>query len=757
MSEPDKPPGPDRDQAPRLADAVQAPEPRGLPDILAHLPPEPGVYVMRDRKGKVLYVGKAASLRQRVRQYFQPNTGDTRLFVPLLGSVVADIETLVTSNEKEALLLENTLIKKYRPRFNVNLKDDKNYLVLRLDPSAEWPRLEVTRRLGDDGAHYFGPYHSATSCRETLRVVNRHFQLRTCTDHVLHNRRRPCLQYQIKRCPGPCVLPVSRDEYGEQVRDVRLFLDGKNEELLDRLRGRMKDAARDMQYERAATVRDQLQALDSSLQEQHVVSGDFQDQDALGYHRDGLALEIVVVSIRAGKMVGSRAFSFTGQEFPDPEILSTFLGLYYDMNPSPPDEVLLPFAIEDAELKQEWLTELRDHPRGRKVSVLVPQRGPRCDLIDLARKNAAASFASRRNAHRDAEEMLAKLQRRLKLPTPPRTIECYDISHMQGSETVASMVVFVDGKPEKSRYRTFKLRFLATGAARGARKNDDFAAMYEVLSRRFRRAREAMATGEHSVEQAVEGATSTWALPDLVVVDGGKGQLGMALAAARDVGIDTRAGAGLPIIALAKERDLLAAGELDALIQEGMQAAAPAGKEPRNETRERRPDRVFLPHAKDPVPIRPNSAEMFVLQHLRDEAHRFAVTFHRAQRKRRTLRSALTDVEGIGPSRQRALLRHFGSLRKIKDASVEDLMAVDGMSRNAALAIRARFGGGPSPETTATPAISVTESTASAGENTAEDADEDAVESAFADVDDLNNEEIAMGDDDEVNRTGEKQ
>ena len=249
---------------------------------------------------------------------------------------MSDIETTVTANEKEALLLENNLIKKHQPRFNVKLRDDKSYLVLRLDPEAEWPRLEVVRRMKDDGAYYFGPYHSATSCREALRVVNRHFQLRTCTDHVLHNRRRPCLQYQIKRCPAPCVLPVPRDEYGEQVRDVRLFLDGKSDELLDRLRGRMKEAAGRTEFERAATTRDQIRALESSLQSQRIVSSDFCDQDVVGFHREGIALEIVVVAIRQGKMVGSQAFSFTEQEFPDAEILSSFVGLYYDLTPVPP-------------------------------------------------------------------------------------------------------------------------------------------------------------------------------------------------------------------------------------------------------------------------------------------------------------------------------------------------------------------------------------------------------------------------------------
>jgi excinuclease ABC subunit C len=686
------PEGDERPSLPiQLRDAGIAPERRPLAEVLERLPSAPGVYLMRDRRGKMLYIGKAANLRNRVRQYFQPASGDTRDFVPLLESVVADIETVVTGNEKEALLLENTLIKRHQPRFNVKLTDDKNFLSLRLDPRVEWPRLEVVRRMADDGAWYFGPYHSAGACREALRVVNRHFRLRTCTNHVLHHRKRPCLQCQISRCLGPCCVPVSRDEYAEQIRDVRLFLGGKNDELLAGLRARMQEAARQTQFERASIVRDQIRALESVLQSQRVVSADLLDQDVVGYHREGMALEVVVLSVRQGKMIGSRAFSFTRQEFPDAEILSSFLGLHYDLVPVPPDEILLPFAIADADLKAEWLSERR----GKKVQVLVPVRGPRHDLVELARKNAAASFASRRNAREDAEATLGRLQRRLGLPRLPRAIECYDISHIQGAETVASLVVFVDGQPDKSRYRTYKIR--------QAESPDDYACMYEVLSRRFRRARE-------SAEE--EDSLDTWRLPDLLVVDGGKGQLGVALAAARDTGIDVRPGMGLPIIALAKERGTTApaqapvadaAGEPKGEVVAAEQAAGASGlpadkREERTKRAARaptgqQPDRVFLPQAKDAIAIRPNSAEMFVLQRLRDEAHRFAVTFHRSQRKKRTLHSALSLVPGIGPTRQRDLLRHFGSLKKIREASLEDLLAVPGITRKTASAVRDYFAG----------------------------------------------------------------
>ncbi len=687
MSETNKPDDPPQDAA-----RTESTPRTSLGELVDRLPTDPGVYLMKDRRGKHLYIGKAANLRARVRQYFSPTSGDSRDFVPLLEGLVADIETIVTRNEKEALLLENTLIKAHQPRFNIKLRDDSNYLVLRLDPKAEWPRLEVVRQLGNDGAWYFGPYHSATACREALRVVNRHFQLRTCTDHVLHNRRRPCLQYQIKRCPAPCVLPVPPAEYDEQVRDVRLFLDGKSGELLNGLRLRMKETAARAEFERAATARDQLFALEKTLEAQHVVQAGQRNQDLFGFHREGIALDIAVVAIRDGKMQGSRSFSFTGQEFPDHEILSSFLGLYYDLNPSPPDEVLLPFDILDAGVKAEWLDEMRQHPHGKKVEILVPERGPKRDLVILAQKNAAANFVSRRNRHADSEETLGKLQRRLKLPRLPRVIEGYDVSHVQGSDTVASLVVFVDGAPEKSRYRTYKLK--------RARGNDDFAAMYEVLSRRFRRSK-GPGAGDSSKDEP-------WPLPDLIVVDGGKGQLGMALAAARDQDIDIRPGTGLPIVALAKEREL--------------QAEAPiAGDRPAPRASDKTPDRVFLPNAKDAIPIRPNSAELYVLARLRDEAHRFAVGFHRKQRTRRALGSVLGQVHGIGHERQRLLLRHFGSVKKIREAALDDLVAVPGMSHAAAKAVFEFFAkvGADDPARTAT---------------AAEEADDDAVQSAFAEV-----------------------
>lgn len=713
-----------------------------LDELVERLPQEPGVYLMKDKKGRIIYVGKAGNLRQRVRSYFSESSGDGRAFIRLLNRLLGDIETMVTNNEKEALLLENILIKRHKPRFNVKLVDDKNYLSLRLDLKARYPRLEVVRRIRDDGARYFGPYHSAGSCRQTLQVVNRHFKLRTCTDHVLNSRSRPCLQYQIKRCDAPCVFPIPTSQYAEGVRDVALFLDGKNNELLERLRSRMLSASDSTHFEVAAALRDQLRALERTLEEQRIVSAQFLDQDIFGYFRQGDVLEVAVLQIRQGKMLGRRSFRFTEQEFPDHESISAFVGLYYDASNAVPDEVLLPIDIEDLDAKQEWLRERRteqssdvrgdgDGSRRSRIEVLVPKRGPRRQLVELANKNAAVNYSTRRNKQRDTEDALRKLQRRLGLKRLPQRIECFDISHLQGTDTVASRVVFVDGEPARSEYRTFKIRSVA---------NDDFSAMYEVLSRRFRRAREERESKKNAevsaapdaspagyspaavaarraaalisareagaaygarqdardadvadapdVESALvleesvvegtsppSGAESSWALPDLLVVDGGKGQLATALAALKDVGIHWAA--ELDVVGLAKERT----------DGEGVE----------------QPDRVFLPRTKDPIRLRPNTAEMFVLSRIRDEAHRFAVGFHRKLRKKRTLSSQLDEIRGLGPKRKAALLRGLGSVRAIREATLQQIAEVPGMTQSAAAAVHAYFHAQRGTGTTARP------------------------------------------------------
>jgi excinuclease ABC subunit C len=493
----------------------------------------------------------------------------------------------------------------------------------------------VVRNIRDDGARYFGPYDSATSCRETLRTLNRHFQLRTCSDHVLANRTRPCLQYQIKRCPGPCVFPIDPAAYGEQVEDVMMFLAGKDRELDARLRARMGAAAEREDFEHAARLRDSLAAVERTLARQHVVQEAFVDQDVFGLHREADCVEVAILFVRAGKLVGRRSFRERDQEFPDEEVLGNAVLAYYDQGPVVPEEVIVPLELEDAGALAEWLSERR----GGKVQVIAPRRGPRTQLVALAARNAAAAAAARQGRAREVEAALGKLQERLGLRRLPRRIECYDVAHIQGTATVASMVVFLAGQPVKALYRKFRVK---------TAQNDDFAAMYEVLSRRLRRS----------------GDDPAWERPDLIVVDGGKGQLARALAALGDAGLALDGEDAIDVVALAKEKDLA------------------GGREP---------DRVYRRGAKEPIRLRANTTELFLLARMRDEAHRFATTFHEARRRRGALRSALDDIPGIGVKRRRALLRHFGSVRAIRAASEAELLRARGMSRRAAAAVLAHF------------------------------------------------------------------
>ncbi len=592
---------------------------------------QPGVYIMKAAKGQVVYVGKAKNLRARLRQYFRPGD-DTRFFVAagLLARVLVEIETMIVENEKEALLLENHLIKKHKPRFNIKLRDDKQYLVLRIDPSSSYPRVEVVRNIKDDGARYFGPYHSATSCRSTLRTLNRHFQLRTCSDHVLETRKRVCLQYQIKRCPGPCVYPVASESYGEQVDDVIMFLSGKNQELVKRLRERMHDKAASEEYEAAAQLRDSIAAVDKSLARQNVVQEDFVDQDVFGMWRRGDLVEVVVLFVRGGKLVGKRAFRERDQEFSDEQVIESFVQQYYQTGTLIPEEVLVPCTLDAGAVLGDWLGELR----GKKVNILWPQRGQKVRLIELANKNAAASAMTRKGRDDDARAGLEKLAKRLSLRQVPERIECFDIAHISGTDTVASMVVFIDGEPDTSLYRKFKVKTVA---------NNDFGAMYEVLTRRYKR--------------AIKGDTG-WDFPDLLVIDGGKGQLSSGLAAIEDLGIELGSEAGFDVVGLAKERD--------------------------DATGTAHPDRVFLRNSKDPIQLKAHTTELYVLARLRDEAHRFANSFHRQQRKKRSLSSEIDEIPGIGPKRRKALLRHFGSVKAMRAASVEDIARVDTMTKASA-------------------------------------------------------------------------
>jgi excinuclease ABC subunit C len=645
---------------------------------LDDLPQAPGCYLMKDRAGEVVYVGKAASLRARVRQYFDASRSDDRFFVPLLEGLLGDLDVVVTRSEKEAVLLENELIKKYKPRFNVRLRDDKDFIVLRLDESHPWPRLEVwrARQRKDDGARWFGPYSSASSIRETLRVVNRFFQLRTCTDHVLEHRKRPCILYQIRRCPAPCVYDVSAEDYRASVQDAIEFLEGRETELVGRLRERMRAAATELRFEDAGRLRDELAAVERSLEKQRVLMGDQADRDILGLYREGPCLVVQVLSMRRGKLQDSRSYPFTEQEFPDEEVLSSFVSLYYEQNPAP-DEVLVPLEPANAGALAEVLSERRS----RKVRLLSPQRGAKADLLEVAARNAAQSFKSWHEKDEQREQAMTALVRALDLSREPRWMECYDISTFQGALAVGSGVSMKDGEPDKANYRRYKVK--------GVQGQDDFAMLHEVIGRRLKRA-------------VAEGA-----FPDLLVIDGGKGQLQAALAAARDLGVPVKPVPGnegapfVEMVGLAKSR-LVDMGTTRVISgRRRSRGAAPAARSPADDLADaaeeqgkgfvselaRTPERVFLPNRKDAIVLRQNSAELFLLARLRDEAHRFAITFHRKLRRSRNFQSVLEEISGIGAGRRRTLLRAFGSLKRVKEASLDDLRAVEGFGPKQAQAV----------------------------------------------------------------------
>jgi len=412
-----------------------------LEEKLARLPTGPGVYLMKGRDQEVLYVGKAVNLRSRVRSYFHRAGSDSRAFIPLLDRLLEDVDTVLVHSEKEALLLENELIKKHKPRFNVQLRDDKNFICLRLDVTHPYPRLEVVRRFKRDGAHYFGPYSSASAIRETLRIINRYFQLRTCSDHALANRRRPCLLYQIGRCPAPCVYPIPEEEYQRSVQEVILFLQGKTQELVEGLRWRIQDAASKLKFEEAARLRDQLRAIERSLERQKVALAEPIDLDVFGLYREADRLLIYALYVRQGRITGGQAFPFTGQEFPDAELLASFVNLYYANDNFVPKEVLLPLEVDE----REGLSELLSERKGERVRVLVPRRGEKLDLLQISHRNAEQAFQERKRTKEETTHLLENLQRRLHLASFPERIECYDVSHFQGSSIVASQVAMTNG------------------------------------------------------------------------------------------------------------------------------------------------------------------------------------------------------------------------------------------------------------------------------------------------------------------------
>ncbi|OPY14691.1 MAG: UvrABC system protein C [Syntrophus sp. PtaB.Bin001] len=602
---------------------------RELEDRISSAPRTPGVYLMKDTAGKVLYVGKAKDLKSRLRAYFGGT--DSRVMIPFLVSKIHDIEFILTETEKEALILENNLIKEHRPRYNIYFRDDKAYFNIRVDLNESFPHFQLVRRPKKDGAKYFGPYPSSTSARETLQFLQTIFPLRTCRDAELKSRTRPCLEYQIKRCLAPCAGLINSEDYCRMVQDGIVFLEGRAKKLLDELQRRMKTAAEQMNFEEAAILRDRIESIERTLEKQRVVSMTLKDQDIFGLYREGPLIQVCVLFIRQGKIMGSQAlplFRFDGETS---DMLSSLIMQYYDRAEDIPREVIIPTPIEDYNVIREYLEE----KRGKALSLLVPGKGHGRELLRIATQNAEHYLKMERKSLEDPAESLGLLKEKLHLSRFPGKIEAFDISNISGRLAVASMVTFHDGRPWKSGYRRFRIR-----TVEGA---DDYAMMYEAMKRRY-------GSGEN--------------LPDLIVVDGGKGQLTVALSLLNDLSIT-----GPDVIGLAKER-----------------ANSPAaGGVNKSE------DRVYLPHKKEALYLSRWPAALFLLQRIRDEAHRFAVSYHRHLRTKNDFMSLLDEVPGVGKSRKKAILQFFGDIRKIKEASPEEFTQVEGIGKELGEKIHAFF------------------------------------------------------------------
>lgn len=602
-----------------------------LKEKLKLLPQRPGVYLMKDRRGKILYVGKAVNLRQRVRSYFQSQEKLLPKVRALVGKIF-DFDYTVTDTEVEALILESNLIKEYRPRYNIDLKDDKNYPYLCVTLQDEFPRIYVARRVQKDGARYFGPYPNAGAVRETIRLIQRLFPLRRCRGAInVGKNKRPCLNYHIKRCLAPCAGKVSAEEYRKIVDEVVLFLEGKQEKLLQDLAAQMEEAAGNLEFEKAARLRDQYRAIEAISQKQKIVvtSGGDRDIIALAAREEIGCAQLFVV--RGGKLTGQEHFLLTNPtDEGTPELLNAFLRRYYSHAGEIPPEILLSEEIPDQDLVAVWLKQ----KRGRKVDLRVPKRGPKKELVRLALDNAKLFLEQEllQAKAKDPSLALQKLAEILQLEAPPLRIEGYDISHFQGEGTVGAMVVFEAGMAKPSDYRRFRIR--------SVQGPDDYASLREVISRRFARLQAARQEGQP--EQNSEDPFLL--IPDLLLIDGGRGQLNAVLQTLREKGF-----AFIPAVALAEEKEL-----------------------------------IILPGQREPLLLPRTAPALQLLQRIRDEAHRYAVTSQRKQRSRPSRGSLLLSVPGIGEKRRKELLRAFGSLAAMRKASVEELAAVKGMTKQVA-------------------------------------------------------------------------
>jgi excinuclease ABC subunit C len=593
---------------------------------LKHLPSLPGVYIMRDKVGGVIYVGKAKDIKKRIKSYFYGN--DTRYSVQFLLEQIETIDTVIARDEQEALILESDLIKKFKPKYNIRLKDDKSHLMIRINLDAEWPRLELVRQRQDDGCKYFGPYVYGYELKSLLEVINKTIPLRTCSDRVMNNRVRPCLEYQIKRCAGPCCLEVDRSEYRTWVNQAIKVLEGKNEEVALTLEKSMEKASSEMRFEDAAFYRDRLRILENINYQKPITAVSSYAQDAFGICRQGANVEFSVAEVRNGRMSAAKTFGFSEVEIPDDELLRSLLVQYYQDVESIPEQIFVPFDFEDREFLENLFSDARKESGEKKqVKISVPQKGAKARLLALAVNNAEQNFKSRFIKQNKYDHVLEALQKELQLEQMPRVIECVDISHFQGGSTVASVVNFRDGLPNKQSYRMFHLAHLD--------KPDDFESMREIVNRHLSRCAE-----ENT-------------LADLIIIDGGKGQLSQSVEQRNKLGLQSPV-----MVGLAKKRSAkipyLAQG---ALLREGLP----------------KPERIYVEGASEPIVLDKDSEAMKLIERIRNEAHRFAITFHRKTRTKKTLKSDLDMIPGIGPKRRQLLLREFGSVKAIREALPQDV------------------------------------------------------------------------------------
>jgi excinuclease ABC subunit C len=600
-------------------------------DKLSRTTHEPGVYLLKDAEGMIIYIGKARDLRKRLAAYFK-NTAYTDMKTGVLVNKISDFDTIITGTEKEALILESNLIKRHRPRYNVVLKDDKRYPSLRLDPKEKYPSFTIVRKIGEDDAVYFGPFASAHAVRETLKTINKTFKLRKCRAKDFQTRTRPCLHCQMEGCLAPCCLDVDPQVYQEQVHEAIMFLKGRTTELVAKIKCQMHAAAQSQEFEKAARLRDKMFSLERTIEKQIAVTTDFQDRDVFAIVRSDRHALVIVLNVVGGFLKGSRHFSFEETMSTDEEAIGAFIRQYYEKAASLPEELLVPINLQDVRLIEEWFKTVK----GQKVKILSPKRGEKAKLIELAIHNAENELRGLIAARGAEMDVLARIQNKLNLSRLPQRIECFDNSDISGTEAVASMVVFEKGQAKKSAYRRFKIK--------GVNENDDYAYMSEVLQRRLKN---------------LHPHQNSEPLPDLLMVDGGKGQLNIALAVIKELALEGQ----FQVIAIAKK------------------------DEKRGETR----DKIFMPFRTNPIVFGKDADLLLFLQRIRDEAHRFAITFHRKRRIKTALQSELDAIPGIGRKRRGILLKHFKSMQKIREANIDELYSLPGISRSTAEAVHRYF------------------------------------------------------------------